>query len=115
MVYTGWAIYLKTLKYLENYASDIKKVGNESCSSRRGTSNDTTLDPPPPPPGGGSGGSSLVSLDVPLRDEQLSLPTFFYPMHSSRDISMSSDKWPTLYSAHKGITIDECVFLLFGS
>src|SRR5258705_6766743 len=54
--------------------------------------------PPPPPPVGGVGGSSLVSLDVPLRDEQLSLPTFVYPMHSSRDISMSSDKWPTLYS-----------------
>src|SRR5258705_7592219 len=34
----------------------IKKVGNESCSSRRGTSNDTKLDPPLPPPGGGDGG-----------------------------------------------------------
>src|SRR5258705_303256 len=34
----------------------IKKIGNESCSSRRGTSNDTKLDPPLPPPGGGGGG-----------------------------------------------------------
>src|SRR5258705_12637782 len=24
-IYTGWAIYLKTLKYLENYALDKKK------------------------------------------------------------------------------------------
>jgi len=31
-------------------------VGNESCSPRRGTSNDTKLNPPPPPPGGGGGG-----------------------------------------------------------
>src|SRR5258705_9941089 len=71
------------------------------CNKKWGFPFQFLIFPPPPPPGGGGGGSSLVSLDVPLRDEQLSLPTFFYPMHSSRDISMSSDKWPTLYILYK--------------
>src|SRR5258705_1052304 len=49
------------------------------CNKKWGFPFKFLIFPPPPPPGSGSGGSSLVSLDVPLRDKQLSLPTFFYP------------------------------------
>jgi len=40
----------------------------------------------------------MVPSYGPLETKQLSLSTFFDPMHSSRDISMSSDKSATLYT-----------------
>ena len=42
-------------------------------------------------------GSTLVSLDVPLPFEQILFRTFFDPMRSFRNISMSPDKSATLY------------------
>ena len=52
----------------------------------------------PTPTAGGEGeGSTLVSLDVPLPFEQILFRTFFDPMRSFRNISMSPDKSATLY------------------
>ena len=53
---------------------------------------------PTPTARGGGERLTLVSLDVPLPFEQILFKTFFDPMRSFRNISMSPDKSATLYN-----------------
>src|SRR5258705_3533211 len=67
------------------------------CNKKWGFLFKFVIFPPPHPHGVAVGGRVWYHWMSPFETNIFHYPIFFYPMHSSRDISMSSDKSSTLY------------------